>query len=418
MLRSIRLSLRNLQRYRTRTAITIMAVLISVLVSTATDGFIRGIFSMSIHNLCAYESAEVSVYSRGYFEKRKEYPNSELIMKEDLEDALQRLEKAGFGATPRYRTGAEIVFYSDEEGVEFDTNAFLIGIDPVRDGSVFRLGECIAEGSWLGKDEGVVVGSGIAEKLGLKVGSFITLSMSGREGFAETIDEEVIGIINTENPVVNSSHILIPLTVLDEYLLLDGAVTEIAVSDRLPSDASPSMKSKAASAIGNPELEAYHYQDVNDDLMAIMNADNGSSIVMLFFLFIIAAAGISNTMIMAAMERQKESAMMRAIGFSNSSIIRLFAYEGLITGFIGAVIGTVLALIVMVPLSSAGIDLSTMIASDMDIGYRVPLILRPGIYWQSFAVIPALAVLLSGLSALLPLAGSGRKEIAELFRSV
>ena len=134
-------------------------------------------------------------------------------MKEDLEDALQRLEKAGFGATPRYRTGAEIVFYSDDEGVDFDTNALLIGIDPVKDGSVFRLGECIAEGSWLGKDEGVIVGSGIAEKLGLKVGSFIMLSMSGREGFAETIDEEVIGINNTENPVVNSSHILIPLTV-------------------------------------------------------------------------------------------------------------------------------------------------------------------------------------------------------------
>ena len=119
---------------------------------------------------------------------------------------------------------------------------------------------------------------------------------------------------------------------------------------------------------------------------------------------------------MAVMERRKENAMFRALGFSRRSIVSLFVLEGTLTGIIGALIGALLALFVMIPLSKYGLDFTALLSEEMDIGYRMPLILRPTLFWQSFVFIPILAVLLSSLSAFFPVYKTGKEEIADLFR--
>lgn len=415
MLRSLQLSIRNLARYRTRTIITIVAVLVSVLVSTVVDGLIRGIFEMSTYNLLSYESSEVTIYSPGYFEKRKELPTDILIDYSLYKDASEKLDNMGISYTPRYKSVCEIISYNDKEDSEFSLNAILVGVDSKKDKAVFKLSESISDGSWLKNEDEIVLGSIIADKLHLKVGDIVTLSTTGLMGFNETIDLEVCGIINSEDPQVNMSQVFVSLDDLNNYLLLDGGVTEIAVSDGLTSVASRKFASKIQDIIGL-NLEAKYYEDVNDDLMAIMNGDKGSSFVMLLFLFIIAGAGISNTMIMAVMERRKETAMLKALGFSRKTIITQFVIEGTITGIIGALLGALLAVVVMIPLSKYGIDLTSLLSADMDIGYRIPLIMRPGFYWQSFIVIPLLAIALSALSAFFPVYKTGKEQIADLFR--
>ena len=108
--------------------------------------------------------------------------------------------------------------------------------------------------------------------------------------------------------------------------------------------------------------------------------------------------------------------MLRALGFSRRSIVSLFVLEGTLTGIIGALIGALLALFVMIPLSKYGLDFTALLSDEMDIGYRMPLILRPTLVWQSFVFIPILAVLLSSLSAFFPVYKTGKEEIADLFR--
>lgn len=415
MLKSLQLSIRNLARYRTRTIITIVAVLVSVLVSTVVDGLIRGIFEMSTYNLLSYESSEVTIYSPGYFEKRKELPTDILITQQQYDDASAELDKAGLLYTPRYKSICEIISYSETEDSEFSLNAILVGIDKEKDKDVFKLSDSLSQGSWLKEADEIIIGSMIADKLHLMVGDIVTLSTTGLMGFNETIDLEVCGIINSEDPQVNMSQVFVSLDDLNNYLLLDGGITEIAVSDGLTSVASQKFTTKVQEVIGT-KLEAKYYEDVNDDLMAIMNGDKGSSFVMLLFLFIIAGAGISNTMIMAAMERRKETAMLRALGFSRRTVVSQFVLEGTITGIIGALLGALLAVIVIIPLSKYGLDFTSLLSADMDIGYRIPLIMRPGFYWQSFLVIPLLAIALSALSAFFPVYKTGKEQVADLFR--
>lgn len=417
MLKLLKLASRNLLRYKTRTIVTIVAVMLSVLISIVIDGYLRGIFNLSLYNLISYESSEATIYKKGYFDKRDEYPRDCTIEKEELDDLSANLEKLGLGYAPRYKTPVDIIYYSDKEDVDLEYNSILVGIDPEKDTDVFKLSSFLESGRWPEKGEdGIVVGSTIAQKLSLEVGSFITLEANGKDGFIETFEEEVIAIVNTENPAVNSSQIFIDLENLDNYLLLNGAVTEVDVSDGKVSIAHRRFANKLSASITMPELEVYYYEDVNSDLMSIMNGDKGSSYMILFFLFIVASAGISNTMIMAVMERQKESGMMRALGFSRNSVNFLFMLEGALSGVIGALVGAVLAFAILYPLTVNGIDISSLISADVDYGYRVPLILRAGIYWQSFVAIFFIAIALSMLSSFFPVFRSGKEEIANILR--
>ncbi len=411
------LSLRNMRRYRARTVITVTAVTVSVFISVVVDGFLRGIFDLSTYNLISYESSEVTVYADGYFDKKDEYPDGNLIEKDDYASLSSSLDSSPYSFAPRYKTAVTLLYWSDEEETELELSSLLVGVDAIRDAGVFSVYESIDDGRWFEKGgDGIILGSGIAEKLSVGVGDYVTVEVSGRGGFREVLEEEIIGIANTGNPEVNRSEVFMDLEYLDSCLLLDGAVSEVAVSDGRTAVASKSFRDKVQSLITSDNLEAYFYEDVNSDLMAIMNGDKGSSIMVLVFLFIIAAAGISNTMIMAAMERQKESAMMRSVGFSRGMITAQFVFEGFLSGVAGAVIGSSLAFFVLYPLCRYGLDISSLVPDTIDFGYRIPLVLKAGLFPQSFITIPLLALLFSSLSAYFPVRSYGRKEIADLFR--
>ena len=402
------LALRNLNRYKTRTLVTVLAVLVSVLISIIVDGFLRGVFNLSTYNLLAYESSEVTIYGDGYFDKRDEYPSENLIEESEKKAIFNSLDNRGYLYAPRYKTGATLLFYNESEEIEIELNTILIGLDVEKDSTVYSLSKFVTDGTWLtnGK-EGIVLGSKVAEKLDVKTGDTLTVELN----------QEIVGVVNTENPAVNSSLVFMSLDVLNDYLYLDGAISEIDVSDGSSLVAKRSFTNEINSILPLG-AKAYYYEDVNSDLMAIMTGDMGGCYFVLIFLFVIAATGISNTMIMALMERQKETAMMITLGFSHKDISFDFVLEGLLSGLIGAVIGLLIGLVILIPLSKSGIDISSLVSSDMDYGYRVPLLIRPGVYFESFIIIPLLALFFAVLSAYLPLRHFRKKEISTLFRGI
>lgn len=57
-----------------------------------------------------------------------------------------------------------------------------------------------------------------------------------------------------------------------------------------------------------------------------------------------AAFGIINTQLMSVYERTKEIGLLKALGMPNKNVRRLFSYEAIIIGVVGALVGTVIAL--------------------------------------------------------------------------
>ncbi len=97
--------------------------------------------------------------------------------------------------------------------------------------------------------------------------------------------------------------------------------------------------------------------------------------MILFLIFIIAAVGISNTMLMAIFERIRELGMMRSLGMSDMKIRIAFMLEAAGIGLIGSTIGVIIGVIANYWIINVGIDFGFLMR-EMDIGYRIQSIFR------------------------------------------
>jgi ABC-type lipoprotein release transport system permease subunit len=250
-------------------------------------------------------------------------------------------------------------------------------VDPETDGDVFRFAESMEKGDFLKRGEdSIVLGSWLAEDLQADIGFPVSLLTRSRDGYYQTIDLDVAGIFNCPNPYVNRATALIPLDTADYYLQMEGAVTEIALS--LPESAGLREEIAAVNQVLQSEsknleskgIEVYTWQELAYDYLQFAAAKQGGSKIILFLVFIIAAVGISNTMLMAVYERIRELGMMRALGMDDGKLRAAFILEAGGIGFFGSVFGVLIGSIATWYFVRYGIDF-TFMTREMDMGYRV-----------------------------------------------
>jgi ABC-type lipoprotein release transport system permease subunit len=143
------------------------------------------------------------------------------------------------------------------------------------------------------------------------------------------------------------------------------------------------------------------WREIAADYVALAQAKTAGSSVILFLVFVIAAVGVSNTMLMAVFERVRELGMMRALGMNERDVRRLFLIEAAGIGLIGAVLGVALGVLGNWLMTEYGIDYRWMFR-NMDVGYRSAGYVRaawhPAAIVQAFVIGVAMAVGVSWIS--------------------
>jgi putative ABC transport system permease protein len=388
-----RLAWKNLSRYRKRTIITASALAFGIAIYIFMDGWLKGAETESERNLVLYETSSSRVVTREYWADRDRMPLASAI--EDPERVIAALGAAGIPAVPRTLFAGEAVVDEGSMPVR------VIAIDPARDERVFSFRNTVTNGRYLEAGEyGAMIGEWLAADLSVAVGDPLTVSTRTRSGFHQTLDLEVVGILNCPNPAINKGTLFMPLDIADELMEMGGAVTEIDLKYR---DYRTAEKTNAELAAGPlaafPDLTVVSWKDLSADYLAISSTKKGGSNVILFLVFIIAAVGVSNTMLMTIYERIRELGMMRALGMRDRDIRRAFLLEAGGIGLIGSVAGTVLGCLLNAAMVRWGIDFSAFLdMSKMDIGYRISSVMHaawnpPVIFVAFFAgVIACVAV--------------------------
>ncbi len=111
---------------------------------------------------------------------------------------------------------------------------------------------------------------------------------------------------------------------------------------------------------------------------------------------VVAALGISNTMLMSVLERTREIGIMKAVGAGNAEIVFIFLVEGALIGLIGGALGLLLAVGASYP---GDAWVRTMVARDLRIELKEALFVFPP--WM-VAVVILFAVLVTTLAAVYP----------------
>jgi ABC-type lipoprotein release transport system permease subunit len=405
------LAWKNLSRYRKRTIITATAIAFGLATYIFMDGWLKGAETESERNLVLYETSSSRVITKDYWAERDRMPLASAI--ESPERVIAAFKKEGIPAVPRALFAGEAIV---EEG---SMPVRVIAIDAARDEEVFSFRATVEAGRYLRAGElGALIGSWLAEDLGLSVGDPLTVTTRTRTGFHQTLDLEVVGIINCPNPAINKGTLFMPLDTADALMEMEGAVTEIDLKYR---DYRSAAKTNAALASGVlaafPELTVVSWKELSADYLAISSTKKGGSNVMLFLVFIIAAVGVSNTMLMTIYERTRELGMMRALGMRDRDIRRIFLLEAGGIGLIGSVVGVGLGCAVNAVMVSRGIDLSGLVdMSSMDIGYRITSVMHSA--WNVPVIIVALVagVLACVAVAILPVRRALKLQITDCLR--
>ena len=365
---------KNLTRHKRRTFITAFSLAFGLVIFILLDSMLMGAYEQSNINLIDSETGYGKIMTSETFNDLKFLPISNRV--ENPDKIIKFVDSLGANAVKRVTIKGEMIYTDDYFPKSGSTAVTFIGVEPKKDIKVYNIfnKKNLVKGRFIeeGRDE-VVLGSWLAEDVGASVGSVFTLALRTASdgddpGFYQTIDVEVVGIVNVDSPVINRQGVFFPLDMADYYLDLNGAVTDVGV--RLPFGYSISKFSKDIKDKLPKELGFYSWRELAADYIAMTEAKSGGSKIFIFLVIIIAVVGISNTMLMTINERQRELGMMRALGMSDKEIRITFIIEAAGIGFIGSILGVSLAIIFNIPLVDNGLDFSHLFR-DVNMGYRL-----------------------------------------------
>ena len=249
----------------------------------------------------------------------------------------------------------------------------------------------------------------------------------------QAFDVVVVGIINSPAPLPNGNTAFIPLDALqsESGMMLEGSVTELVIrekgipDERLPGESESSAAITAAlqrglTSMGKTmpdNLGVYVWQDYMSDYLNFESVQASLPQILSFLLFLLSFLGISNTILLAILERTKEIGMMRSMGMTDKQMVIVYMLETGFIGLIGSVFGIILGIIINYPLVKYGFDLSA-IGNSMSDGFglrtmsiyrstwNIPLIISSGI----------VATLLASLVAIIPTRRALKISIANSLR--
>jgi lipoprotein-releasing system permease protein len=100
-------------------------------------------------------------------------------------------------------------------------------------------------------------------------------------------------------------------------------------------------------AILGPDYYVDTWIEQNRQLFGALRVEKNMMFFLLIFITIVAAFGITTTLITVTIQKTKEIGLLKAIGFSSGSVMRIFFWVGWVEGMLGTSLGIVTGLLAL-----------------------------------------------------------------------
>ncbi len=198
-----------------------------------------------------------------------------------------------------------------------------------------------------GKEGGLLIGNRLAQKLGVRVGDKLTLiSPKGTVTAFGTVPLmkafRVAATFEIGMFEYDSSFIFMPLALAQGYFKMPDAVTNLEVFIKDPQNA-PEMTSKVVFDIGKG-VRVHDWQRANASFFNAIQVERNVMFLILTLIILVAAFNIVSSMIMLVKDKGRDIAILRTMGATRGTIMRIFFIAGASVGVIGTMAGFALGL--------------------------------------------------------------------------
>lgn len=193
----------------------------------------------------------------------------------------------------------------------------------------------------------VLVGEQLATEMNLKVGNEISLvSAENKE-----IKLIVRGIFKTGFLDYDSNLAIVPLEAMQILSDQGRVATEIGIKVEHPEKVE-GILNQVRNVLNSKEYGAISWKTINQNLLRAVQFERFVLIAILSLLLIIASFAVSVILNMIVREKIKDIGILKSIGYTNSSIRKIFIIEGLIIGVFGMILASLLSPLVLVALKA------------------------------------------------------------------
>ena len=215
------------------------------------------------------------------------------------------------------------------------------GVDAKREREVSRIPEHMKRGKFSVGDDEIVIGRDLAAQLALSVGDQVLVYSP--QNFTRPdemhLPEELVvaGIFELGMWEFDIGYALTSLNRARELYRMEEGVHAIQVMTRDPF-AAPVVAEQLREVLG-PGFQVTTWMEQNYQLFAALRVEKNMMFFLLIFITIVAAFGITNTLITVAVQKTREIGLLKALGFDSRRITGVFLWQGFIEGFLGTVLG-------------------------------------------------------------------------------
>jgi len=297
------------------------------------------------------------------------------------------------------------------------------GIEPAMETSITELSNKIKVGSLQdlrASEFGIVLGTDLARALGARLGEKVMLiSPQGQitpAGMMPRLKQfRVVGIFEIGMAPYDNNLALINMNDAQKLYQLGDAVTGISAKLR-NIDNAPQVAREIQSELPD-DLYANDWTHQNSNYFRAVQMEKKMMFIILSLIVAVAAFNIVSTLVMAVTDKQADIAILRTLGSSPRSIMKIFIVQGVVIGLIGTLLGAIsgillaLNLDVVIPFIEHLFGVH-FLAKDVYYINELPSDLR----YHEVMVVTGISFLISLIATLYPSYRASKTQPAEALR--
>lgn len=338
------IALRQLWDRKLLNGIAILGVLLGVVVLISINGIMQGFQTKFLENILKisphviifdkqlrpappllvrytddFVAARVSHESPSDRQLRISRPN-------EIVRALERMPNVSAAST--LLTGSAVIALGAKQ-----YPVDLRGIEPAQQDRVTPISQYVKQGSFrpLANGEGILLGNGVATRIGAKVDDIVTVGSP--LGLSKSL--KVVGIFDSGIPPVDAARVYVSLhdaqTILGKPDVVGRIEVKLADTER-----AMGMAEQVERMFG---YDAESWQETNANFLSLFRQQNTIIGFVVGAILMVGGFGILAIQIMIVLQKTRDIAILRSVGFHRRDILIVFLLQGLVISLIGGVIG-------------------------------------------------------------------------------
>jgi lipoprotein-releasing system permease protein len=228
------------------------------------------------------------------------------------------------------------------------SGSVLRGIDTSTAGKVIAIDRMIKRGSLQSLDSlhdglpGIIVGKELARMLAVQPGDPVTVvSPMGKLTPVGRVPQnrkfKITAIFESGMYEYDATMVYMSLKEAQDFLGLDNRATgvEVRVADVYKAD---QVAGAVTKKLGYPYW-AKDWKQMNRSLVSALKLEKIAMFVILIMIVLVGALNIISTLVMVVMEKNRDVAILRAMGATQKSIMAVFMVQGVLVGVVGTLVG-------------------------------------------------------------------------------